>query len=281
MVQVKRLQIQDIPGLIRLSEEVGWDYTRRELLTIFNTGMVFGCKEEDQLIACAAIIPYDLQTIASLGLVIVHPECRGLGLGRKVTTACIQSVNLSQSTVILVATEEGKVLYEKIGFKTVHSIYKYTHTIRESIHVQGNPQILPYQDKQFHQMVDIDEKAFGDRREGFLRKRIKQSEKSVVLMDEAGEMKGYSLLIQTSQNAIIGPVVSENRSQAVALIQEQLVNLSGNVRIDLTNPDQEIIQFLKGMGFEQVTQPPLMVLGKGILSWRNNQLVALASQAFG
>lgn len=281
MVQIERLQVEDIPGLVGLSDEVGWDYNRQELLTVFKTGIIFGCKKEGQLIACAAIIPYDLQRVVSIGMVIVHPKYRGMGLGKKVTTACVQSVNLTQSTVILVATEEGRVLYEKLGFKMVQSIYKYTHTISESLNVQSSPHTFPYQDKYFHEIVSLDEKAFGDRREGFLRKRIKQSEKSVVIVDEAGKVTGYALLIHTPNNAIIGPVVSENHSQAVALIQEQLVNLTGNVRIDLMNPNHEVTQFLKGVGFEQVTQPPLMALGRGVLSERNNQLVALASQAFG
>lgn len=55
---------------------------------------------------------------------IVDREYRGLGLGRKVIQTCIDSV-LEGTSIMLIATEEGKLLYEKLGFVTVDYVHKY------------------------------------------------------------------------------------------------------------------------------------------------------------
>ena len=102
----------DIQGLIELSASVGWDYDAYEIETIMAAGRIVGHKNmEGKIVSCAAIIPYDTN-VASIGMVIVHEQCRGFGLGRIVTQACIDSVS-AETAIMLVATKEGEPLYQK------------------------------------------------------------------------------------------------------------------------------------------------------------------------
>ncbi|OQO98791.1 GNAT family N-acetyltransferase, partial [Geobacillus sp. 44B] len=78
---------EDIPELILLSASVGWDYDEHEIRTMMKSGKIYGHKnEEGKVVSSAAIIPYDT-SLASIGMVIVHEEYRGMGLGKIVTRA--------------------------------------------------------------------------------------------------------------------------------------------------------------------------------------------------
>ncbi|MGZ4122529.1 MAG: GNAT family N-acetyltransferase, partial [Tumebacillaceae bacterium] len=91
-LELKRLDERDIPDLVALSASIGWDYTAEELRTVFASGLVYGHRSADGILASsAAIIPYGDQ-LASIGTVMVNPDFLRLGLGKAVTQACIDAV---------------------------------------------------------------------------------------------------------------------------------------------------------------------------------------------
>lgn len=79
---VDRLKEEQIGDIVALSSYIGWDYNREEVETIFNSGIVYGVwNERKELIASAAIILYG-EALASIGMVIVHPDYKGRGIER-------------------------------------------------------------------------------------------------------------------------------------------------------------------------------------------------------
>ena len=90
-----------------------------------------------KVVSTAAIFPYS--TLASLGVVMVDPDYRRRGLATRLVDACISAV--PDRPILLVATEEGKPLYEKLGFKTVGTLDKlvakrYTGGLQRMTHQQ-------------------------------------------------------------------------------------------------------------------------------------------------
>ena len=57
-------------------------------------------------------------------MVIVHPDYKGRGIGKMITNSCMNSVS-AQTPFMLIATDEGKPLYEKLGFRAVSYVSKY------------------------------------------------------------------------------------------------------------------------------------------------------------
>jgi ribosomal protein S18 acetylase RimI-like enzyme len=115
---------KDVQGLIELSESVGWDYDEHEIGIVMSSGKVFGHKNaEGEIVSSAAIIPYET-CVASIGMVIVNKEYRGLGLGKEATQQCMNSLS-SNMAIMLISTEDGKPLYEKMGFQIVSRVHKY------------------------------------------------------------------------------------------------------------------------------------------------------------
>ncbi|WP_306471840.1 GNAT family N-acetyltransferase [Bacillus sp. AFS015802] len=187
-VTLSQCDHKDIQGLIELSESVGWDYDEQEIRTLMSSGEIFGHKNgEGKIVSSAAIIPYE-NSFASLGMVIVNKEYRGLGLGRVATQHCLDSLS-SDISIMLISTEDGKPLYEKMGFKTVDRVHKYICDTYSTSNLTNNTMTIErFKDSDLHKMIKLDEAAFGDKRSRFLKHRINQSEQCVVVKDTKGNM---------------------------------------------------------------------------------------------
>ena len=91
-ISVDRLRKENIEDIVALSSYIGWDYNGEEIETIFDSGIVYGVwNRRKELIASAAIILYG-EKVASIGMVIVHPNYKGRGIGKAITDSCIKSV---------------------------------------------------------------------------------------------------------------------------------------------------------------------------------------------
>ncbi|MED2497523.1 GNAT family N-acetyltransferase, partial [Bacillus thuringiensis] len=89
-IRVECLRKEQIGDIVALSSYIGWDYNREEVETIFNSGIVYGVwNERKELIASAAIILYG-EALASIGMVIVHSDYKGRGIGKMITDSCIK-----------------------------------------------------------------------------------------------------------------------------------------------------------------------------------------------
>ncbi len=273
----------DVPGLIKLSSSVGWDYDENEVRTVLASGNIFGHKNaEGKIVSSAAIIPYDT-FLASIGMVIVHQDFRGMGLGKKATQKCIESVS-RETSIMLIATEAGKPLYEKMSFKTVDNVHKFfcgnykTMTKPEWI---KDLHIEEYSEVEFGELVELDEKAFGDKRGCFLKNRIKQSEQCLIARDHNGTIVGYGLSILGSENLILGPIVARDVQTATIFIDRLSSKHHGKLRIDVPSGNHEFMKSLTNSGFYCVSQPPVMVYNTDNMPIRNGTLFGIAAQIFG
>ncbi|MEH7250420.1 GNAT family N-acetyltransferase [Neobacillus niacini] len=273
----------DVSGLIELSASVGWDYDEKEIGTVLSSGKIFGHRNaEGKIVSSAAIIPYDT-SLASIGMVIVNKDFRGMGLGKKATRKCIESVS-RETTIMLIATEEGKPLYEKMGFNTVDFVHKYlcdNYIINTKPLNNSDIIFEEFSGVDIDELLELDEDAFGDKRCRFLINRIKQSEKCLVLKDNNGIIVGYGLSIMGPINLILGPIVAPDFQTALVLIDKLSSKHQGKLRIDVPSGNDEFMMLLEKSGFVNVSQPPIMVINSDIMPSRNNTLFGIAAQIFG
>lgn len=281
-VKLNVLNMKDIHGLKSLSASVGWDYDEDELRTVLLSGKVFGYKTAtNEIVSSAAVIPYDT-SIASIGMVIVHQQYRGMALGRQATQACIDAVEEGRA-IMLIATEEGKPLYERMGFKEAGFVQKFIAEKYAPLEKIENHSLkkVPYNIRDFEEIIELDQKAFGDSRRTFLQHRLNQARSCYVLKDNQGNIYGYGLSIFNPANLIIGPIVAPDARSAASLLDCLAREHIGKVRIDVANGNEEFIGFLYDTGFSFVNQPPVMINGSKEMPARNNQLFSIAAQAFG
>ncbi|HEU4962333.1 MAG TPA: GNAT family N-acetyltransferase [Bacilli bacterium] len=282
--RLDRLNQADIPSILLLSQAMGWDYHEAELQTIFSSGIVYGHRaEEGQLVSSAAILPYEGK-VASLGLVMVHPEHRRKGLGEAMTQRVIDALPDRSIPIMLIATDEGKSLYERMGFRTVETTHKF---IAERYRVVEEPQVPSgYEVKAMTQehisdVLALDAGAMGARREAFLHARIKQAREGVVLVSQ-GAVVGYGLSILSLNNQLnIGSIVAPDSVGAIALIHSLAKDWQCSIRIDVPSEKEDLCRHLSASGFEAVRIPPTMVMNADRIPHRNGKLHAIAAQIFG
>jgi ribosomal protein S18 acetylase RimI-like enzyme len=272
----------DVLGLIELSTSVGWDYDEHEIRTVMSSGKIYGHKNADgKIVSSAAIIPYETD-LASIGMVIVNEEYRGLGLGKKATQKCIDSVS-SNTSIMLISTEDGKPLYENLGFITVDSIHKYLSDNYIPTKLFDNQEITleKYSENDINEIIKLDSAAFGDKRRKLLLNRINQSKQCLVVRNLNGKIIGFGLSILGPVNLLIGPIVAPDSQTAALIIDGLVLKHQGKLRIDVPSSHDELMLFLEKSGFIKVSNPPIMIKNSINMPYRNNELFAITAQIFG
>ncbi len=246
------------------------------------SGKIYGHKNTvGKIVSSAAIIPYDTN-LASIGMVIVNEDYRGLGLGKKATQKCIDSVSQNTS-IMLISTEDGKPLYERLGFSTVDSVHKYLSDNYIPTNLFNHPQITleRYKEEEIHKIIELDSAAFGDKRGELLLNRINQSKQCLVVKNQNGKIIGFGLSILGPENLLIGPIVAPNSQTAALIIDGLVINHQGKIRIDVPSSNDELMLFLEKSGFIKVSNPPIMIKNSIKMPYRNKELFAIAAQIFG
>ncbi|MFX3673456.1 MAG: GNAT family N-acetyltransferase [Paenisporosarcina sp.] len=277
-----KLDKQDIPGLIELSTSVGWDYNREEITTIMSSGIIYGHKnKEGKIVSSAAIVAYESK-VASVGMVIVRGEYRGLGLGKRATEKCLESAK-ENTTVMLIATEAGKPMYEKMGFILIDTVHKYLCDSYIPILIDNfrNSSIENLQNEEIPQIITLDKNAFGDNRKTLLINRIKQAKKALVVRNADGNLVGFGLSISGTENLLLGPIIAPDAETAYLLINNLAKNHKGKIRIDVPSGNEHFMSQLVQSGFSKVSQPPIMILNSTKMPQRNRTLYGIAAQIFG
>ncbi|UPW84985.1 GNAT family N-acetyltransferase [Lysinibacillus sp. Ag94] len=281
-LQLVLFDANDIPGLMDLSDSVGWDYDESEIKTVMMSGKIFGHKNaEGKIVSSAAIMTYDTN-LASIGMVIVHANYRGLGLGKLVTQKCIESVS-PHTAIMLVATKDGEPLYKKLGFTTVDYVHKYLADNYSGVHNLASNEytIEVYNESDFAEIVRLDAAAFGDKRSNFLRNRVKQAKHCIVVRDHQTNIIGFGLSIQGPINLMLGPIIALNSITASLIMNTLAKDHHGKLRMDVPSGHAEMIKWLEQNGFTEVNRPPVMILHAEEMPTRNNTLFAIAAQIFG
>lgn len=278
-MSIARLQEEDIDDIISLSRKIGWDYDNYEVYTVLKSGVICGHKYNGDLISCGAIINYD-HSISSIGMIIVDPKYQGLGLGKEVTQTCINMC--SNNSVMLIATREGKPLYERMGFQKIDYVHKmisekYTGTkpSLEDFFVES------FNSEDIQKIITMDKEAFGGRRFTFFNHRFEQSHKCLIVRNKENEIVGFGLSILGPENLILGPIVAPDSKSANLLVHELSQKYEGRLRIDVPSGQGAFLDFLVKSGFKEVRQPPLMSLNSHSLPERDGKMYGIAAQVFG
>jgi len=116
---LRRLVARDIPAAVGLSEQAGWNQTSEDWRTLIDLAPE-GCLAIEvggELAATTTLLCYG-QRLAWIGMVLTNVSYRGRGFARRLLTeALMQADQMRIETVKLDATDQGRPLYEKMGFR--------------------------------------------------------------------------------------------------------------------------------------------------------------------
>ena len=276
------LEKHHLDQAVQLSNTVGWPHRRCDWQRLLTLGSGIAGVNNGGLISTGMHWSFDAR-LATLGLVIVSPDYKRQGLGRKVMETLLEAITAER--IELHATQAGAELYRSLGFKETAWVHQCQGWVTDSMAGQVPSSLPPhtllrdFRASDYEAMIALDEQAIGSPRQALLSSLLAQGE-ALVLEQDNGQLSGAAICRDFGHGYVIGPVIANEHDDARCLIEAWLTRLSGSfVRLDTL--DAELAAWLDGTGISEVDHIPQMVAGSDLPRSGPTKRYALASQALG
>lgn len=281
-IRLVALDATHLDQATRLSSAVGWPHRQRDWQRLLALGKGLALVEGERLVGTAMHWSFNPR-LATLGMIIVAPERKRQGLGKRLMEATMDV--LSAPCVALHATPEGTGLYRGLGFVDMAWVYQCQgHVSAADAGQRPRPGEVPHNEVRAARandvvsMVALDAQAIGSPRNELLYALLEHGEALVV--EEDGCLTGFAICREFGHGHVIGPVVATTLPVAQRLIESWLGHLKGGfARVD--TPDPELADWLGDRGLREVDRVRRMTLGGEPCAEGSAIRFALASQALG
>lgn len=247
-MEFKRFEHADMGSLLNLQPE-GWGDITPAFQFYTSSAFCFPLKViiENKIIGIGAAIIHN--DVAWLGHIIVHPDFRNKGIGKKISVAL---VDLSKAhrckTIYLIATDLGAPVYESIGFKT-ETQYLFFKEIKLSYKFSTSLFIASLEEKHKKQVIAMDQKISGEDRVRHLQQHLSNG----YIFRESGKVRGYFLPTFGE-----GLIVANNAKAGIELMKFRFKN-KDNAILPVDNSDA--INFLHDNNITEFRSAKRMRIG--------------------
>jgi predicted N-acetyltransferase YhbS len=270
------LRADDLPAAHQLTQLLKWPHRLEDWQFVERIGHGVVATDGQALLGTAMYWNHGAD-YASIGLVIVSPERQGAGIGRVLMTRVLAAVEGRH--VMLNATDEGRPLYEKLGFVATGTIYQHQGAAFEAplVSLPAGERLRPVVAADGARIAELASRASGMQRDAVIADLLEQG--SGIAIDRDGELIGVALFRRFGRGFTIGPVVAPDTARAKALISHWIGLHSGMfIRIDVTE-GTGLQDWLTELGLIQVGTGVTMVKGTPPKEDPHARLFALVNQA--
>jgi GNAT superfamily N-acetyltransferase len=255
---VRRLGIDDLPSCLHLSEDRSWPREEHKWRLLFEVGEVYGIDDPDGGLAGAVVSTRYGREIAAISMMLVarRHERRGLG-GRLMAHALEQS---GTASACLTATDYGRPLYERIGFRTIGQCSTYRGEIQPQAGDPQRPSSRQMVPADLPAVLALDAEVFGAPRTALLTRLPSFSEQFRVIEAPKG-IVGYGGAWRNVDSTVLGPVIAADTNTALALLGDLAAAAPGPVRLDLDHRRPELITWAEAHGLRYGFTTAVMVHG--------------------
>jgi ribosomal protein S18 acetylase RimI-like enzyme len=240
----------DVDVFLELAAAEGWICDRWEFDFLLRT-FPLGCLVEranGRAVAFVTSIKYGRS--GWIGNLLVREELRGKGSGAALMQEALNSlVEAGAETVWLTASEQGKSIYERLGFVAIDTIKRWTGLGRE-----GDAAVI--RGISTAQMVVLDQAGWGDRREAII---AAVAERGMV----CGGYDGFLVAQPLTVGIQVGPWGCSSREAAAKHLDKALATAGAGTRVFLDVPVRNVAAsaLLYARGFRVNRTNTLMYLG--------------------
>ena len=211
-----------------------------------------------------------------IGTIFIAPDRRGQGIGRAITQAIIDRLESAGCrSFVLVATTEGRRLYERMGFE-LQSRYHILQAIGLPPAEQLDG-VRAFEPADLPGIERLDRQATGEDRAHAIR-RLAGPETTRIVANDDGEIEGYVIRAGWGGGATIA------RSADVALriltARRRAAGPDGRVRVGLLDENAEGLARLAEVGLRLTWSAPRMIRGEA-LAWRPEWIWGQFNHAMG
>ena len=282
-MRIGELGASDQDEFMRLNDRLLWTFTQDDFQTMLACGSLFGhLTQAGALVTCAGVFPYE-EVAVSIGAVMVSPDRQRRGLGKALMDYVHGLPCLAHRVLMLVATDDGIPLYKKCGYATLGHLRKMVRpTPLPDMAGRGEGVIIrtAYPSDEAS-ILSLDRAAAGEGRSALVKARWAQCYRSAVALNSADKPVGYAFGTDQRGQLIIGPVAAPDVATVLQLIQFLSIQHQGQIRIDVPEQKQALSEALGAYGFEQQTNPPIMIRNGERLPSYKKTMWGIAAQALG
>jgi len=288
---IRRLGASDQKRCVALSIDRGWSPERAKWSLLLEACEAFGIDAPDgHGLAGAVVLTRWGPDLASVGMMLVAARYERQGLGRALMGHLLAEAG--DATVTLFATDLGRPLYEKLGFRPVRRNVAFVGKFRSGrasdnskktaraadfaglgpstrLAAPTGPGALArssgvtrlVSEADMPAVLAVDCAAFGADRSRIVTRLPGFAERIAVLDSEQG-IAGYAAAWRNGPSStVIGPVVAPGGEAAKRLIADLAAHARGSVRLDLDPDRPELPGWAHAHGLEPVGRNAVMARG--------------------
>ncbi len=193
-----------------------------------------------------------------LGNIIVLPEMRKQGIGNELTNHLVEYFkNMGCASQLLIASEMGKNIYSKIGFRTSAS-YQFFKRVSGLSNYQKTEKIRKVETQDFPALKMLDEEATGEKRSEFIERYFTTG--WVYSSKNSKEIEGTYF-----SDLGGGLIIAKNSEAGIELIKFRLSQ--GKTAAIVPSENEIAIKYLMSEGFQLTQSASRMVLGEEV-NWK-------------
>ncbi|MEV7009062.1 GNAT family N-acetyltransferase [Streptosporangium sp. NPDC051022] len=274
VTEIRELTPGDLEACLEVAADRGWDREERKWRFLLECGRGYGLVDSGgELLATAVLTRYGTRT-AAISMVLVASRYARRGLGRRLVGHVAERAG--GATVFLNATEMGRPLYERLGFRVTSAVTMHLGTFTGKPSERSRPAVP----RDLMATADLDAEVVGADRAALLVRYAGFAEQ-IRVIDDGGRVTGYAGMWRNVHNTVIGPVIAANLADARALIADLAAQAGGPVRVEVEKRRTGLAGWLEGHGVTATMRTSDMVLGGGPLPGDRSRFFAPVMSALG
>ncbi|HYS36719.1 MAG TPA: GNAT family N-acetyltransferase [Pseudonocardiaceae bacterium] len=256
---IRRLTPADLPDCLLLAQDRHWPAEEHKWRLLFAVGDVHGIDDPAGGLAAVVVSTRYDRELATIGMMVVAARHERQGLGKRLM--CHALANTDATTIWLTATDYGRPLYEKIGFRAIDHCTTYSGHFRP--HEPTALRSRPVTEADLPALSAMDAEVFGATRAEVLR-RLPTFLDDFRLVEGPNGPTGYGGRWRNTDNTVIGPVIANDLPTARTLLSDLAVSVAGPVRLDLMRERPEQLTWATAHGLQPRGTTTVMIHGDAL-----------------
>ncbi|WP_144650079.1 GNAT family N-acetyltransferase [Bacillus cereus] len=275
-MKIIKLDETFIFDLLDLCKSIGWlqekAFMKKQFEMYLSIGTLIGYMHENRLIAAGGVFPFK-NSFSTIGMLIVHPNFQGQGIGRMLLNRCLAHTHPKQP-IALIATKAGEPLYTSCGFQTVTTIHRFEKKTTKT-HITPMQQVT---EQDLETLISLDQITTGTNRSFLYSLLLPRASRSFKI-ERNNCIEAFSLCIQKGNILCVNPLIAKQEKDAIQLFKKICECWNGTVRIDVPHSQFLFRKFLQTEHFQETLLSPLMIKNGSQLPGNRNMLFAMIDTA--
>ncbi len=270
--ELRPITARDVQRAVRAAAEVGWGDQKRQISFFEKHPDCVGFVAEDGGNIVGASFGAANGRVGWLGLIFVSPKFRGFGVGSDLTRAAMDGLeSLGCRSLVLVATEMGRPLYETLGFGVETNYHGFAGPGNASDDTGGFRRVSS---ENFEDVLRLDRHITGEDRARLL----EAMPRGWMLANEDGEVRAHHFTAPWGG----GPAIASDfeAGKRIMDLRRSLAGPEDSARVWLTDENIRGRAYMDEIGFGEFRVSPRMAWGERV-EWEPEGLWGVFSLAKG